>query len=206
MNEKPMLFSGPMVEAILDGRKTQTRRMNKLNGVNKYPGDWKLKQLTREFIARFHNLFDDHNKDLVYCPFGSIGDRLWVREAFCPDWSDDIIYRADGGSAKEAGYPKEPKWKPSIHMKRTQSRINLEITDIRVERLQDISKKDIYAEGVILKNRPDEFSKDSVLSVDGMSYLSWATAWISLWNSINEKRGLGWDKNPWVWALTFKKL
>jgi hypothetical protein len=144
----------------------------------------------------------------IECPYGKTGDRLWVREAFnwstdselltgekhhkCPeraDWREDnVVWRADG----EREHPDygQALWKPSIFMPRWASRITLEIVSIQVERLQDISEVDAFAEGISggdwLGDPIGEFAK--------------------LWNSINAKRGYGWDKNPYVWILEFKRI
>lgn len=234
IKERPILFSAPMINALLEGRKTQTRRAMKPQPVKDYSNAGKT------FGRHTWNQKIISEIKLPKYPYGKVGDRLWVRETFASESNWNIECEADypppfndGRPIKRETHPEygsyweqchyratdsEPdlsyddmedpscRWKPSIHMPRWASRINLEITDIRVERVQDIKKSDIYAEGVIAKNMPDEFSADSVLSVDGKVYLSWATAWINLWNSINEKRGFGWEKNPYVWCLTFKVL
>lgn len=218
MKERPILFSGEMVRAILDGRKTQTRRVVKPQPVHwtevRLPGesrytpcdDWSVgaggMMPRHEFISR--------------CPYGQPGDRLWVREAWChkcedgmPVYTDDggldpscAWYRADGvevTAADENGGTRFNKngtesspWVPSIHMPRWASRITLEITGVRVERVQEISHKEALAEGV-----PYDVSKP------GGSPLS---SFHSLWDSINAKRGFGWDKNPWVWVIEFRRV
>ena len=177
MTEHPILFSGPMVRAILEGRKTQTRR------VIKPQTTW--------------------GSDVEYCPHGVPGDRLWVRETWCPleraDWSRpgreyNVNYKADATPEgecirKEMGY----QWKPSIFMPRWASRITLEITGVKVERIQELlDHKDIMAEGIL----PDE----------GPRCYSCRTRFAELWDSLNAKRGYGWDANPWVWVIEFKRL
>ena len=174
MKERPILFSAPMVRAIIEEQKIMTRRVIKF-----YPIDY----MGKDKHGHYFKLIN-YNIDMTKyfdCPYGKIGDRLWVRETFNSDWCDHVIYRADGGSAIDAGYAEEPKWKPSIFMPRKASRINLEITNVRVERLNDISDEDAIAEGVE--------SKDS---------------FIKLWEFIN---GVGsWEANPFVWVIEFKKL
>jgi hypothetical protein len=196
MTERPILFSGPMVRAILDGSKTQTRRvaMHTVCGV------------------RLARLSFDPAPDVAACPYGRPGDRLWVREAFAlsvhdPEGGDyeedpdnwDPIYREENERNPGGGWTHDevidgvlhstpiaaPRWRPSIHMPRRFSRIDLEITDVRVERLTEISEADIIAEGC-----PRE-------------YLLGQNWYRPLWDSLNEKRGYGWDVNPWVWVLTF---
>lgn len=177
MNEHPILFSGPMVRAILKGRKTQTRRViqPKPDHFHTFqPGIW-LPQIGDKEIK---------------CSYGEPGDRLWVREAWLQD-GGIYLYRADFGLGVLAdswnGY-----WKPSIHMPRTVCRLTLEIVRIRAERLQSIREDDAMAEGVdFIPNAP--------------AALDHRTAFAGLWNSINEKRGFGWDTNPWVWVIEFKR-
>lgn len=173
MKERPILFSGEMVRAILDGRKTQTRRVIKPQG----------EPYTIEDV------------DVLKCPYGIPGDRLWVRETFADlrgmGFGHKWAYRADTPEGSESdririGYG--VRWKPSIHMPRWASRITLEITDIRVERVQDITYIDAKAEGV-------EYEK---------GYTDPREAFATLWNSINAKRDYGWAMNPWVWIIEFK--
>jgi hypothetical protein len=174
MKERPILFSGPMVRAILDGRKTQTRRVVKLR--NDSCGDPIMP-----------------NDPRMPCPFGGPGDRLWVKETHGPS-AGGMVYRADGGTA----CPDGGKWRPSIFMPRWASRITLEVTGVRVERLQDISQADAMAEGVTqgvyrgLTGSIVATCEDQV--VEGYR---------ELWQSIN---GPGsWDANPWVWVVEFKR-
>lgn len=199
MSERPIIFSAPMVRAILDGRKTQTRRICKPIMA------WE-KQHVRE--ARFwnggwHEFFigaDIPYAELV-CRHGRRGDRLWVRENFAfvgggdpglllcqADWQETAkLHKCDNAD-------KPPRWKPSIHMPRWASRITLEITGIRVERLQDISENDAVAEGV-------EFWTPTV-DVDPVP--SPRPAYRLLWESIN---GAGsWGLNPWVFVIEFKRV
>lgn len=185
MKERPILFSGEMVRAILDGRKTQTRRV-----------------LTGDFDGDF----DRDGWPLVTWPstgcltratprYGGPGDRLWVRETWGVDAPLDDVRRAyedvTGGSLGASVYYRADRvhentgltWKPSIHMPRWASRIILEITNIRVERVQDISQTDVMAEGTQGKR-----------------------SFANLWDSINAARGYGWDANPWVWVVEFRRV
>ncbi len=182
MKERPILFKGEMIRAILEGRKTQTRRV-----VKPQPDSVRKSVFVESGYETIHGYE-------IKCPYGQVGDRLWVRETFNSDWCDHVIYKADGGSAIDAGYKTEPKWKPSIHMKRQYSRINLEITDIRIERLQDITEKDSQDEGVSLLNLGD-------LGIETNK-----SAFRSLWDNINASMGYGWSKNPWVWVVEFRKV
>ena len=163
MTERPILFSAPMVRAILDRTKTQTRRVVKLKP---------------DYMETFLRL---PNK-VACCPYGQPGGRLWVRETFedCESALHScVLYRADGGTPGT-------KWTPSIHMPRWASRITLEITGVRVERLQDISEEDAISEG-------------TPFPCGG-----WVGGYQKLWESIH---GPGsWDLNPWVWVVEFKRV
>ncbi|AVB28538.1 hypothetical protein L6218_11900 [Pseudomonas syringae pv. syringae] len=201
--ERPILFSAPMVRAILSGRKKVTRRALKVQphidvsgnfcvGGANYGQDIYGKPVTKHFVSS-------------HCPYGQPGDRLWVREA----WQDDaqvnaiaprelshgepIQYPADGASRQNGCSMITPgKTRPSIHMPRWVSRILLEINDVRVERLQDISEG--QAEGVnFLRSAPD---LDETLTA--------AQLFDCLWSSINSADS--WNANPWVWVVEFKPV
>jgi len=202
---RPILFSGPMVNAILDGRKTQTRRqLKRVEGESFYAGkgcDYTPIPLpTTELMRQLHL-----DNILRNCPYGKVGDLLWVRETFgiChrgdstpggKPYDPDILYRA---TDIEPDIPErllwEPfKWKPSIFMPKKLSRITLKITDIRVERLQDISENDALAEGVQQDN--DKHSPPPFITAK--------ENFQALWNSINKN----WKENPWVWVLEFSVI
>ena len=182
IKERPILFSGPMVRAILEGRKTQTRRIVK-DGIPL--GNW--------------------NETLNKCPYGKPGERLWVRETWAPV-TIGYAYKADGVYIEESPVW---KWKPSIHMPRVASRILLEITDIRVECLQEISEEDAKAEGL------RRFAKFGVEEWGGVeahpqvkNHFRWydkpIEAFKQLWEHINGRES--WKQNPWVWVVEFKMI
>ena len=190
MKERPILFSGPMVKAILEGRKTQTRRVLKpqppsIKGQQVWPnknGDWSY-------------WIDGSFWQDVKCFYGVPGNRLWVRETFAkniPWCPHGLTYRVDHIDARGDGPAHPIKWCPSIFMSRWASRITLEITGIRVERVQDISDDDAKAEGVM----------DIGIKARG----GYRSGFADLWDSTNAKRGLGWEQNPWVWVIEFKVL
>ena len=202
MKERPILFSAPMVRAILEGKKTQTRRVIKPQPENLVEG--KAINIPYGYYPdRFFggNLWTywgpkgskDQGKctlPLFKCPYGQPGDRLWVREAFhiCPH-HEDYFYRADDENLL-LKCKVHTKWRPSIHMPRAASRIQLEITDIRVERLCDITDQDAIEEGVDRTNT---------------SLRGYATErFKNLWQSINGPDS--WEQNPWVWVVEFKKV
>jgi hypothetical protein len=184
MIERPILFSAPMVRALLDGSKTQTRRVVKP---------------TPEWIGQSGVLSYRGRVGLPHalCPYGQPGDRLWVRETHM-DLGACYLYRADAAAEQERAIvaPRQP-WRPAIHMPRAASRITLEITGVRVERLQDISEDDALAEGC---------SSTAIVHEDGEDYTGHYASeeYQDLWESIN---GPGsWEANPWVWVVEFKRL
>lgn len=173
MKERPILFSAPMVRAILEGRKTMTRRVVKPQPPATRRG--------RPWCSI---------EDLIAsCPYGIPGDRLWVRETFRTVGGGHPIYRADDNRIGV-------RWKPAIHMRRVYSRILLEITDVRVERLQDITEDGAKLEGA----KPSFLDGNDIVSVVPF----YRDGFMHLWNDIN---GPGsWDANPWVWCVSFKRL
>jgi hypothetical protein len=192
MKERPIIFSAPMVRAILAGTKTQTRRVVKNTGM--YAIDAPIhgeETAKRELLAL-----------ATRCPYGQPGGRLWVRETWAqPD------RRSAGFSpwVYAANYQERPshRWRPSIHMPRCASRILLDVTAVRVERLQDISEADALAEGVTPKWEPG-CSGRLMEALGGFSFRPAASAYADLWESIN---GPGsWDANPWVWMVEFRRV
>jgi len=198
---KPILFSGAMVKATLEGRKTQTRRVIKPQPF-KPDGTHDIQWKPAGMLC-----YDDYFRERApyHCPYGhpppygQVGDRLWVRETFSlPERACEqpVWYWADGN-------PPHGDWtrpKPSIFMPRKASRITLEITGVRVERVQEIDYLGARAEGILVfrsyvKGHPDS----------PMRYESTA-AFMDLWDSINAKRGYGWASNPWTWVLEFKRV
>ncbi len=215
IKERPIPFSAPMVRTLLAGTKTQTRRIIK---------DLDHAEQVKLRIDSHGGLFtyigdlgDGHDDepdmwmpvadgfDHVYgCPYGRPGARLWVREAIALNYSGHGKhgYRADWTSTA-ADVCSEPKWTPSIHMPRSASRITLEITDVRVQRLQDISDYDVANEGITERGGWWEGATHSVKGTPKV-FNRPVDAFHDLWDSIN---GPGaWDLNPWVWALTFKRV
>lgn len=190
--ERPIMFSGPMVRAILDGRKTMTRR-----AVNPQPREVRVQG--GEWLA------DDGC--ILRCRYGMIADRLWVKETWQPFFKGGAIYLADAGTARLNAVNEEhakatwPKWKSSLFMPRSSSRVTLEITGVRVERLQDISEEDAKAEGIYLHSHHGLFSADH-RSLDGGGR-SAREGFAKLWDSINGKGA--WRANPWVWAIRFAR-
>lgn len=207
IKERPIIFNTEMIKAILDGRKIQTRRV-----VKPQPEYRENESVPGNFGTFFHGWNLDHNAvtvdDIVkYCPYGQVGDRLWMRETHRysirgkgeDDYVDIIEYK--NGKDKdilEKGLVSNMNglWRPSIHMPRWASRINLEITNIRIERVQDITEDDAIAEGIYID--PEESRN--------FNFFTAQEIFKDLWDSINEKRGYGWDTNPWVWVVEFKVL
>lgn len=181
MKERPILFSAPMVRALLDGSKTQTRRICKT-------GD------------RLESVFYGNKR------FGAPGDRLWVRESWGAHFMWDtvrpisipndgkscVFYQADGAIVGGCSATQRKRWRPSIHMPRWMSRITLEVVSVRVERLQDITETDAMAEGVEWKDHA------------GLAKYTARKLYQTLWLLIN---GLdSWEANPWVWVVEFKRV
>lgn len=210
---KPIFFNNAMVRAILDGRKTQTRRVVKTqHGADVVVTDGQVWRPSRTDYDGYAS-----------CPYGQPGDRLWVRETWIPGYYHDpdgeggpmvsIIYAADNGEAmvKAPSYELAEDWscrysedgdppparRSPVSMPRWASRLTMEITDVRVQRLQDISEEDCWSEGIEeVRYAGDEHGnlRGSVLE-----------DFRALWDSI-AKPGAKWDDNPWVWAISFKRV
>lgn len=208
MAERPILFSAQMVKAILQGEKTQTRRVLKAEWLSSAYSFVHLKKslgfpasegfMWAGFVANY-----SLSPCYLKCPYGMVGDQLWVREAYrfgqapADEPGQGIAMYTDGSHQCHPTLdPKRLTWcrawkkRPSIHMPRWASRITLEITDIRVEKLQAISEEDARREGVASWSD----------TIGGTVY---KPEFQTLWDQINAERGYGWDKNPWVWAISF---
>jgi hypothetical protein len=199
MKEKPILFSTEMVRAILAGRKTQTRRVIKPTKET----EWLLLDNWADSYVK-----NPGNYLAEACPYGTPGDRLWVRETHGIQLEPDkdhpkgyVIYRADlpdGASfAYEGG---GSAWRPSIFMPRWASRILLEITHIRVERVQEITPANCGAEGIDIPHPQNPNIEEALKHLAAYHY-----AFEKLWDSINAKRGYPWESNPWVWVIEFRR-
>lgn len=213
MKERPILFSGRMVRAILDGSKTQTRRVIQPfapQGSWTYtPGvvDWcDLPDIER--LAAATGMLQVH-WHRTRCQFGTPGDRLWVRETWdwrplgppeehrarlcygCDGEQRDFLAPADWNPSLRRG------WRPSIFMPRWASRITLEVTEVRVERVQEITRADALAEGV------ESACREELM----VTHMTPVMAFRGRWDALNAKRpGCSWANNPWVWAITFRRI
>ncbi|SDH25195.1 hypothetical protein [Nitrosomonas sp. Nm132] len=189
MKARPIIFSSQMVRALLENRKTQTRRIvnpqPELSKEGNLMGDWLKKPLAGLLLPKLQDI-------TIHCPFGKIGDRLWVRETF------QII----SGKYYYAATPPNPydisdiRWKPSILMPRLVSRINLEMVSVGVERLQDISVEDAIAEGVPGESEAAEWGCTS--------YEKPRKAYWRIWEQINGKGS--WNEDPYVWKIEFRRI
>jgi hypothetical protein len=214
MKERPILFNAEMVRAVFDGRKSQTRRV--------------IKPQPPKPIA---DAFVDDDGYIVWapfpesnyrrggkpCPYGAPGDRLWVRETWAlgGDYANAKACQVPTSerspeyirySAHQEKGPYTGRWRPSIHMPRWASRITLEVTGVRVERVQDITEVDAYAEGVDAGcNNCGNPQGTKGCGCNNRQPMP-VDAFVYLWNSINEKRGFGWWENPWVWVVEFKPI
>jgi len=217
MTEKPILFNGEMVRAILDGNKTQTRRVIKPQPTN----------------------MDNENRRLSVssdCPYGQRGTRLWVRETwrivsvnanlktaqfytvqfkdlhpldYSPALQETLAeYAAKENPVMGSIGDAYGKWRPSIHMPKKCARLWLRVMDIRVERVQDITSSDCEAEGIRGSSHGSPvkgWPYEEYTNGDGLIYSDPLYAVAALWNSINTKRGYPWDSNPWVWVIEFER-
>lgn len=222
IRERGIIFSAPMVLALLEGRKTQTRRTKGLDAINTRPGDYRLRGVEDGQWYFANNLHSDGDTS-AKCPYGQPGDRLWVRETHvlcnpagaqlkgsrivtAPDGTEvEVLYRADAPVLSQNTLALSNdglRWLPSIHMHRWASRFLLEITDVRVERVQDISEEDAIAEGT----GPDMVCSPEYAARHGFEGTEhdFIFRYRCVWDSINGKKH-PWESNPWVWAITFKK-
>lgn len=204
MTERPILFSGAMVRALLAGAKTQTRRVVKLRGA----------EVVDEREADLWPWSPQHDEWLT-CPYGAPGDRLWVRETWAPAPPIAPLLRHVGASPRpepKSLYRANPEqanlgvtWRPSIHMPRWASRITLEVTGVRVERLQDVSEEDARAEGAASRISPggDLAGAFEALPGEVLPPIDYRAHFRDLWRSINGADS--WKSNPWVWVVEFKR-
>lgn len=225
----PILMSTEMVKAERSGHKTDTRRMRGLEEFNESPNDWEYVRFYNGH-AKFWEKHNALNEKYVKCPYGEPGNILWVRESW--QWEGDVKwtdvfagdhwwYKADEGVVYEQG---PARWKPSIHMPKLACRRFLKVTDINVERLHDITPADILKEGI---KYPVSDQKDGMVSPlfklgednSALSFMpdGWQKLrgkeledkilfahWAELWCEINGRSS--WDKNPWVWVISFKRI
>jgi|WetSurMetagenome_2_1015567.scaffolds.fasta_scaffold03883_12 hypothetical protein len=230
MKEHPILFSTPMVRALFERRKSQTRRVKGLDYINEYPGRWILagNSLSHPNIPRIAKKYDNSVywcwdscsgetiSFVTTCPYGKVGDTLWVRETW--NWEGDTSYEdllPIGSFWYKADFEKNEgpaKWKPSIFMPRKACRILLEVTDIRTERIQNISEEDAINEGI--EHEGDGFKcyakidsgrhkgEDHPWNV--IPNRSAKTSYQELWESLNGINS--WANNPWVWVIEFKRI
>lgn len=235
MKEHPILFSGAMVRAILAGEKTQTRRLIGLSSFkpSETPGyAWTFRgrapvRSVAQQLRHPRGCWQDlhHDALLKLCPYGGPGDRLWVRETWAkvhgedgPDGTPNVVFRAHDSSSRLTGVDRygRPRlvcgWRPSIHMPRWASRLTLEVTEVRVERLQSITWLDARAEGIPeVTFVPDDGFPPSLGYAAGENdgkcplHTRPIDAFRQLWDSINGERA-SWASNPWVWAISFRRV
>jgi len=242
LKERPIIMGAESVRAILEERKTQTRRVIDPRRYN--IGGWDM-PVSKSDIEAGYPVYQDNNGDfhsvVERCPYGKVGDRLWVRETvffetFHQQSDEELerdgfnpnigvwVYRADNHD-----YPTiTANWTSPMFMPREASRITLEITDIRVERVQDITEEDAIAEGVISDDEyayragednlfpcprcegyqvHDAFGHDyGITEVNCTHCNTLKKRYRIIWDSLNAKRGYPWERNPWVWVVTFKVI
>lgn len=234
--ERPIIFSTPMVEAILEGRKTMTRRVI-VPQPEYITGKGKRKMYCWKGGCFALDFFPNNSTVLDHCPYGKPGDILWVRETsqekpamgehcghcrMCKKFKGKYIYRA---SFYHLGQEHSPcnYWKPSIHMKREAARIFLEVVSVRVERLNSITEADAKAEGVEKFNQCKTLYEDRIrnriiacgggahpivdcVDCDKYKNTSFKNGFMFLWETLNAKRGYSWNSNPWVWVVEFRRV
>ena len=248
MKERPIIFDAESVRAILEGRKTQTRRVVKpqpyfntlcgghwyWSGTNRWNsisvGCPTIKELVSNMLQQVVCLAWPNSR----CPYGQLGDRLWVRETWQLVKEQGYTYETDYGPESDSywtlkedrqvkqtdlgewliDYRADSKeyvlcdmvWRSPIHMPRWASRTILEVTDVRVERIQDISFNDAIAEGCSVEHHHDEIPP--ICDSDGMllakGYIGPKAWFLNRWDALNAKRGFSWPSNPWVWVVEFK--
>ncbi len=207
MKERPIIFSGPMVQATLDGRKTVTRRPIKPQPEYKYrpEGGYEWSQRGRRTKAWIQYTGADFIKK---CPYGVPGDELWVRETFCHAKPTGYDAREDGGeiwyrATDEGQLDHETRWRPSIHMPRSASRIQLVVKSVRAERLQEITPEDIELEGISVP----EISLHEWLDMNmDEQWEVYVKPFRELWDTMYAKKPeLQWSANPWVWRVEFER-
>ena len=214
--DRPILFNREMVRAILEDRKTMTRRVVKPQPIMMDSGMWYPSENPgdRKNKTGLHYANEKHMRkgmSIDFSPCGQPGDKLWVRETFAyktrpKTENSSLIYKADfdtkDGFGSEiidfnTGMTTPLTWEPSIFMPRWASRITLEIINVGIQRIQEIKYFDIMKEGAPLSTYPHHHdSYDTKL-------FEWFTG---IWDSVNAKRGFGWDANPWVWIIEFKRV
>ena len=268
MKERPILLNTDMVRAVLENRKTQTRRVVNSRTYSDFHSEFSYTGCLYNGATPDTGLTDEHQFDArrcfeqIRCPYGKPGDLLWVRETWrLGAWSEDqvvaIDYRAGNCARKEWLKVEDPeeferlwiqstdecasifgqqdnytwpvgesplRWRPSIHMPRWASRLVLEITDVHVERVQDISNEDAFAEGVQIpvteegglcidltsKHRPTQYMENQVYKGNEVpftnEYMTMRPHFAALWDSVATKPSFRWEHNPWVWVVKFKLL
>jgi len=211
---KPILFNTEMVRAILDGRKTMTRRVIKVKAPY---GQWQLEKCDhyrdQKYIDNLPEGVTASKGFLTYGPFGGyvphkeppykIGDILYVRESWRSGWCEHFFYKADDETEKSTGYSIKLKWRPSIHMPKEAARIFLRVKNVRAERLQDITEEQAIKEGVLTVPERD---KIIIHDYNGNGH---RTGFALLWDSTIPKKNLdlyGWNANPWVWVYEFERI
>lgn len=206
MTDRPIIFSAPMVRAILAGDKTQTRRLVTPGTSDASRAEFSSLDFTRAWAdpglgsgayLKAPRADEADGIDRVRCRI-SIGDRLWVRETWARTSDGDVLYRERGDRWPYA-------WRPSIFMRRSESRITLDVTDVRVERLQSITEADARAEGCSGHDPEPVSEGGTIYAMKGASSAPSPRAhFMHLWDSINAKRA-PWSENPWVWAISFQR-
>ena len=190
-----IIMSGNHPQLIIDGQKTMTRRTWGLEEINRNPGSWE--HFGYDQAGRFSFRWIGGDRILnVRCPYGGVNDRLWVKATYAVNSKGQILFKYEKEKLTELLELPDIhiKWRSAMFMKREYSRILLENTEVRAERVQEISEEDAIAEGI------KQLHFTTGLKVNCLPQF------IDLWDSLNAKRGFGWDPNPWCWPIRFKLL
>lgn len=204
LKERPILFSTPMVQAIVSGNKTQTRRI-----VKKIPDGFKFEGMCTEMdYSGISGHFEGSHTLLIPCPFGYIGDILWVRETWtlleekdCEGMKTRNYYKSDHHNSNDEWFKENYKWHPAIFMPKAVCRIKLKIKNIRIERLNEISQEDAQDEGIKINQEGFHCMN---YHTKKMQMFTPEESFETLWREINGFNS--WKENPYVWVIEFEKI
>jgi hypothetical protein len=209
-HEKPILFSTEMVEAIIKGNKTETRRTRGLEEINKNPNDWANIDIQWGIDKCYISAINRKSGEIldIKCPYGTIHTKIWIRETwalldFLVHDQEGIVYKASEIGKDWEANDEAWTWKPSIHMSKKYARIWLRIESIGIDRLKNITKEEAIAEGIQVLENDVQYSYKDYLS-NQVYYFDPRNSFESIWDSINGEGA--WDFNPWVWVIKFSKL
>lgn len=205
MKETGVIFSTPMALAAIEGIKKITRRMRGLEQLNVNPDSYSVAHYVGKLWWVKRNL---QPQELLVCPFGEVGDRIWMRETWAKQLNGNFTFKAGKEEGEKPDYTATGRWKPSIHMPRVACRFVAELVEIRLERLQAITEEDAIAEGIHCYGTPTPgasmFKNYMVPACEDIGVMIAEFSFQTLWESIHGEDS--WYVNPWVWVLKFKRV